>query len=251
MNRSSSTQTTRQPQSTKRARGTQDCAIRVLRPLLRVFLGAGLSKSQLIEACERNIQELPERDRSVRVEVLPHYEQLEHIVARWVNDPVYLERGRSRRLRIRGKKPSFQSLVRSVAPKSSLSVVLEALRQSHVVRVGRDKKVELVSHFYPARSQDVVYIGLFTKMAIDFLRTLEFNILKNPRIGHGLFQRIAHKANSDARLAPVFNQYVREQGQLFLEAIDEWLVRHQPKKRRGKKRVRLGVGIYVINEALR
>jgi hypothetical protein len=51
----------------------------------------------------------------------------------------------------------------------------------------------------------------------------------------------------------VFNRYAREQGQLFLEAMDEWLIRHQPtnSRKRRKDRVRLGVGIYVINEALR
>jgi hypothetical protein len=90
-------------------------------------------------------------------------------------------------------------------------------------------------------------------MAMDFLRTYELNLLKNPPMGHGLFQRYAQMLDSDARLAPTFNKYVRDQGQLFLETIDEWLVRHQPRKASGrqKKRVRLGVGIYVINEALR
>jgi hypothetical protein len=90
-------------------------------------------------------------------------------------------------------------------------------------------------------------------MTIDFLRALEFNLVKNPRLGEGLFQRRAAKINSDARLAPEFNEYAREQSQLFLESIDEWLIRHQPRPKRGERRrkVRLGVGVYVINEALR
>jgi hypothetical protein len=97
-----------------------------------------------------------------------------------------------------------------------------------------------------------VDIETVTTMTVDFLRTHEFNILKNPQAGKGLFQRIAHHQSSDVNLAPLFNQYVREQGQSFLEAIDEWLIRHQPKKRASKqqKLVRLGVGVYVINEAL-
>jgi hypothetical protein len=121
------------------------------------------------------------------------------------------------------------------------------------VKLHRTGYVELLSRFFPARSKGAVDIELITKMAIDFLRTYELNLLDNPRMGEGLFQRYAQKTNSDERLAPIFNRYVRSQGQLFLESIDEWLVRHQPKKTstRPKKRVRLGVGLYVINEALR
>ncbi|HSD75735.1 MAG TPA: hypothetical protein VLB75_13280, partial [Steroidobacteraceae bacterium] len=117
----------------------------------------------------------------------------------------------------------------------------------------RDKKIELLMRYSPARARGAVDIELFTTMTIDFLRALEFNLLENPRFGEGLFQRRAHKVNSDARLAPVFNRYVREQGQLFLESVDEWLIRHQPATRRGQRRrkVRLGVGVYVINETLR
>ena len=89
-------------------------------------------------------------------------------------------------------------------------------------------------------------------MTIDFLRTHEFNFLRNPRRGHGLFQRIAHKRDSDARIAPQFNRYIRERGQQFLEAMDDWLYRHRPKRAgRQRKKVRLGVGMYVINESLR
>jgi hypothetical protein len=111
----------------------------------------------------------------------------------------------------------------------------------------------LLSRFQPARLNGAVDIETITRMAIDFLRTYELNLLKSPPMGQGLFQRYAQMPNSDARLAPTFNKYAREQGQIFLEAIDEWLVRHQPRKRstRPRKRVRLGVGIYVINEALR
>lgn len=240
MHRSSVIRTTSKYQSDKRAERARSCANKLLRPLLRVLHGAGLNKSQLADVCTRNIRNLPEQAPIARIGLQPHYEPLEHIVARWVSDHAYLERGRSMRLRVRGKRPSFQSLVKSVAPRSSFSAALHLLKQRRVVRLGRDGKVDLVSRFYPARSQDVVDIELFTKMTVDFLRTLECNILENPRIGHGLFQRIAHKFNSDARLAPVFNRYVREQGQLFLEAIDEWLVRHQPMRRKGrsKKRVR-------------
>lgn len=239
--------------SADESRTARNCANAVLTPLLRVLRAAGLSKKQLIEVCEKNIRGLPDRTYRARSSVLPEPVTLEDIVSHWTNTPAYLDQSGTVRLRMRGRKPSFHSLVKAVAPKLSPTLVLRALKRSRVVRVTKDGRVELLSHFYPTRDRGTVDLESFTNMTIDFLRTQEFNYLNNPSMGHGLFQRRAHKFNSDARLAPVFNRYVREQGQLFLEAIDEWLVRHQPKKtgRRRKKRVRLGVGIYVINEALR
>ena len=225
----------------------------MLRPLLRVLLATGLSRQQLIDVCERSVQRLSDRAKPVRLKSLPHHEPLEQLVARWANHPAYLDAGKPIRLRIGGKKPSFRSLVKSVAPSLTSALVLRALKRRRIVRVDGNGGIELLSRFCPARSNGAVDIEVITKMAIDFLRTYELNLLKNPRMGRGLFQRYAQKLNSDTRLAPEFNRFVREQGQLFLETVDEWLVRHQPKRSslRRKKNVRLGVGIYVINEALR
>jgi hypothetical protein len=225
----------------------------MLRPLLRVLLATGLSRKQLIEVCETNILQLSGASSRSHFRALPHMEPLEHILAQWANNPVYLDAGKPMRLKMRGRRPSFSSLVKSVAPGLPPTIVLRALKRHRLVRFDRSGRVVLLSRFHPARLNGAVDIETIARMAIDFLRTYELNLLKNPPMGHGLFQRYAQMLDSDARLAPTFNKYAREQGQLFLESIDEWLVRHQPRKssRRPRKRVRLGVGIYVINEALR
>jgi hypothetical protein len=225
----------------------------MLKPFLRVLIAAGANGKQLSRICSRLIGHFSTHPSDARIQPLVNREPLERIVARWANHLTYLRHGEPIRLRIAGAKPNFRSLVRSAAPNYPASLALRDLKRSGVIRRTRDGKLRLTHRFYPVRSRGAVDIELFTKMMMDFLRAHEFNFLNNPSLGHGLFQRIAHNLNSDARLAPTFNKYAREQGQIFLEAIDEWLVRHQPRKRstRPRKRVRLGVGIYVINEALR
>lgn len=237
------------PPSIQRARY---CARKLIKPLFRLLLAAGLSRKELSALSEGTIDRLPEHSTHAQIRLLPYSRPLEKLVARWVNHPGYLDQGHPMRLRMRGSHPSFQSLVKSVAPNLPCAVALDALRRNRIARMTRDGKVELIAHFYSVRLGGFVDIETATTMTVDFLRAHEFNFLKNPEAGKGLFQRIAHHQSSDAKLAPVFNQYVREQGQLFLEAIDEWLIRHQPKKQgsRPTKRVRLGVGIYAINEAL-
>jgi hypothetical protein len=234
-------------------RKAQNCARRALTPLFRLLLASGLPKHELIILSERTIRQLPDHSMAAQLKSIPECAPLQRLVARWVNDSGYLERGHPMRLRLKGPRPSFQALVKSGAPSLSWAYALDALQRAGVAKVARDRKVQLLSHFYSTRLGRSVDIELVTTMVVDFLRAHELNILKHPRSGHGIFQRIAHNLNSDSKLAPVFNRYVREQGQLFLEGIDEWLIRHQPRARgeRRRKRVRLGVGIYVINEALR
>jgi hypothetical protein len=229
------------------------CAEKVISPLLRILLAAGLTKTQLSKVCETAIGKAAKQKERAGLRLMPHVEPAEEVIARWIHHPSYLASGKPMILPLKSKKTSFSSLVKSVSPALPPTKMLRALATSHVVRITPDRKVELLMRYSPARLHGSVDIESFTAMTVDFLRTLEFNFLKNPRVGQGLFQRRAVKVNSDTRLAPEFNQYVREQGQLFLESVYEWLIRHQPSKKSGQRRrkVRLGVGVYVINEALR
>lgn len=236
-----------------RSARAQGSAELVLRPLFRILLAAGLSEAQLIRVCETGIRRLAKNAMFGRLGSMPHVERTDEVIARWIHHPSYSSHGEPVILPMKGKTVSFSALVKLVAPRASPTTMLHALMLSHAVRMRSDGRIELLMRYTPLRARGGVDIKLFTSVTTDFLHALEFNLLNRPRLGEGLFQRRAHKVNSDARLAPVFNQYVREQGQLFLESIDEWLIRHQPKQKRGQRRrkVRLGVGVYVINEALR
>jgi len=234
------------------SRGARRCARKILEPLLHVLTAAGLSEDELAAICKQVIRRLPIQPGARQLVALPAHRHLEHVIARWNNDPNYLEAGQPMALRLQGRRPSFASLVRVISSKASPKETLRSLHERGLVQFSRAGQVRLLARFYPVRGRDAVDLDLFTTMTIDFLRAHEFNFLKNPRHGFGLFQRVAHKRNSDARLAPEFNRFVRDQGQLFLERIDEWLSRHQPTtSRRSRAKVRLGVGMYVINESLR
>ena len=236
-----------------RSAKAQESAELVLRPLFRILLAAGLSEAKLIRVCETGIRRLAKNAIFGRLGSMPHIERMEEVIARWIRHPTYSSHGEPILLPMKGKTISFSALVKSAAPRVSPTTMLRALTLSHAVRMRSDGRIELLMRYSPVRGHGGVDIELLTSVTTDFLHALEFNLLNRPRLGEGLFQRRAHKINSDARLAPVFNRYVREQSQLFLESIDEWLIRHQPKQKRGQRRrkVRLGVGVYVINEALR
>jgi hypothetical protein len=224
----------------------------ILRPLLRVLIAAGLTEQELLEICARQVQHVRKTLGRQRLRPL-EYEGpgLERIISRWITDTTFLDEGGPAVLNYSGRR-SFKVLVRRASVRMSPQLALRGLRRHRVVSVSRNNQIHLVSRYFPCRAANAVDMNIFAQMTVDFLRTLEFNFLGNPQRGHGLFQRLAHSRSLDPQLAPLFNRYARKQGELLLEAVDDWLARREsPRKKRRKKNIRLGLGVYVINESLR
>jgi hypothetical protein len=64
------------------------------------------------------------------------------------------------------------------------------------------------------------------------------------------FEGRATNANVRTAVAAEFRAFLEEEGQSFLERVDEWLTRHEPpaETRRKQKTTRLGIGIYQIQD---
>lgn len=224
----------------------------ILLPLLRVLIAAGLTEEELLEICTRHAQHIRKTLGRHRLRSLDcHGPELELIVSQWINDPEFLNEGAPAALDYSGKR-GFKSLVRRASPGFSPTEALRDLLKHRVVSISQKKQVRLLSRFFPCRSKNAIGMDSYARSAIDFLRTNEFNFLRNPKRGQGLFQRFAHNASIDPRLAPLFNRYARKQGEALLETVDDWLARREKRTGKGRtKNLRLGMGIYVINESLR
>ena len=229
-----------------------DSASRVLKPLLRVLFAAGLSEAELAAICRIHAHKYARDGVHTSFSLWRYQPAIEDIIARWNTDPSFLEGSKPAPLAYTGRD-SFTSLARLATPAIGVSRALSELRRHKLVTGRRNGRLRLISSFFPVRTTDAFDLEMFTKMTVDFLRTHEVNFLsKRPR-GKGLFQRIAHRSTSNPKLAEEFNSYARTQGQLLLEAIDDWLARHDTDVRRPKiaNRSRVGMGIYLINETLR
>lgn len=224
----------------------------VLLPLLRVLIAAGLTEQELQEICARHAQDIRKKLGRQRLKSLGyHGQELEFIISRWITDPTFLEEGAPATLDYSGKR-GFKLLVGRAAPELSPAEALRNLLRHRVVSVSRRKQVRLLSRYFPMRTKNAIDMEIYAQSTIDFLRTNEFNFLKNPKRGQGLFQRLAYSTSIDPRLAPLFNRYARKQGEALLETVYDWLARRENPAGKGrKKNTRLGMGIYVINESLR
>jgi hypothetical protein len=228
-----------------------ESASRIMAPLVHILYAVGITEVQLNTLCERHYR-LARRSRPKRpLKVVVRDPRYPDIITRWVTQPRYQTAGRPAVLKALGRSPSFASLVRETEPSLSPRQVLRDWHRAKIVRVTRDHRVKLVERFVPTRSGNEFDFGFLATMTSDFLRAHEYNVLHGKRRGHGLFQRLAHSYDVHPRLARDFNSFAREQAALLLESVDDWMARHQMHKRAAQKPIRLGMGIYVVNETVR
>jgi hypothetical protein len=226
-------------------------ADRMIAPLVRILSAVGVSHAELTAICARHCASARRSGRRRVLKVVARDPRYPDIITRWVTQPRYQDAGRPALLKTSGRAPSFSSLVRETEPTLSPREVLSDWSRSKIVRVTRQKRVQLLERFVPTRSGKEFDLGFLATMTSDFLRAHEFNVLYGKRRGHGLFQRLAHSYDVHPKLARDFNAFAREQATLLLEAIDDWLARHQMPQRQRRKPNRLGMGIYVVNETVR
>jgi len=232
----------------KESLDVQAASKRLLRPLFKVLLAAGLTKSELLKTCDSLAARLFSRGSKPTLHRLHYDRSLEGLISMWMTSPEF-SRGAKSTLPVRGRTGSFHALARAAVPGRRPGALLKQLQDLRVVRIGPSDRVRLIDHFFPMRSGNAFDLALFTQLTVDFLRTHEVNLLGGAKRGEGLFQRIAHRESVDARIAPLFDRFARRQGQLLLASVDDWLARHGGANKR-RSTARLGLGVYVINDTV-
>lgn len=227
-----------------------DAADRMIGPMVRILAAVGLSEAELVTTCLNHFALIRRRPRTKRLKVAVRDYKQATILSTWATHPLYIRGGSPLVLNVVGRSPSLTSLVRAVDKDLSPSLLLRDWCQSKIARMVGRNRVELLARYVPLQTGKQVDLDSLATMTSDLLRAYEFNILRGTRPGRGLLQRVAYSYDVHPRLASQFNSFAREQATLLLGAIDDWLVRHQMPKQRRKRSVRLGLGVYVVNETI-
>jgi hypothetical protein len=62
------------------------------------------------------------------------------------------------------------------------------------------------------------------------------------------FERSAANIRIRASALPEFRQFLNREGQVFLERVDDWLIRHEAGPEPTEDTLRLGTGVYHIQD---
>jgi hypothetical protein len=173
------------------------------------------------------------------------------IVARWRNDPRFLDpTGQPRALSIKGKN-QFSTLIREVDPASDPQRVMAVLVRFGNVRRTANSTYKLIRPLFFSGTDRTLAFEPIAYFLSDASLTLG-HILRRTRRTRTpeLFWRTVECTGLSAKSAREFVAFANERGQEFLEEVDEWLesrarreVRSHPRKRRR----RIGLGLFSID----
>ena len=172
------------------------------------------------------------------------------VLGGWFQDPEFVEpSGAPRDLDFEGDTGSFAALVRRYAPAIPAGAMAKELKATGSVAELGDRKLRALKRAFIPRELSETRIRMWASVLRDVGSAIEHNLDPSGR-QTPLFERRAHNLAVDRSAVPEFEEFLRSEGQAFLERMDDWLAAHQADPAAGRKRstVRLGVGIYEIRD---
>jgi hypothetical protein len=166
------------------------------------------------------------------------------VLSGWFQDPDFLDgKGRPRLLETTGER-GFDGLTKRYAPDIPSTAMLKELIAARAITPAARGRLRVRMRYYSPAAPDEEAVVRSGSVLADLGATVAENLVKEePRTrfeGRATNARIARTARQK------FRDYIEERGMAFLEDIDEWLSRHEA--RAGDKTVRLGIGVYQIQE---
>jgi hypothetical protein len=157
--------------------------------------------------------------------------------------------GRPRPLAPAGAGASFEELARRYAPDVPPSAMLKELKRVGAVTEFADGRLQAARRYYQPTVLDAQWILNAGSVFADLGSNINHN-LGAPRGDGSWFLGRATDDGVDPRAVPAFQAFLEEEGQRFLERVDDWLARHRAgtgdEAGRRQAATRLGVGLFMI-----
>ena len=254
-------------------------ALRLLfRPVARILLKAGVNWKELVEVCKATYVEVATQDFGIRgrptnvsrVDILTGFSRREvrrlrdlleqqdpaefgrmnhatRVLSGWFNDEAYLnEEGEPRHLAVTGGNPSFESLCSRYSGDVPATTMLKELRHVGAVTLSEDGRLQARTRYYMPVLTDPDQVLRSGSVLEDVGGTVSYNLHRDDK-DPSRFERRATNTKIPANAVPKFREFVEQEGQAFLERVDEWLADHEDSQ--ASESVRLGLGTYWIEES--
>lgn len=172
------------------------------------------------------------------------------LLSAWYELPEYTNPDRTpRAIPPAGPAPSFEALHRKYGGDIPATTMQKDLVRTGSLSMESDGRLKPLRRYFmplPLEADAVVRAG---DVLLTMGNTVTLNLTRRPG-SEGRFEGRASSARIPAQDAAEFRAFVESQGMRFLEEVDQWLNRHAVASDSGdEKTVRLGVGVYQIQEA--
>jgi len=223
----------------------------VLRPLMRLLIESGIPKSVLVEGLEHARRELysPE-GTSAPVRLGSKQRNCMELLCLWRRNQEFLGKdGLPAALPFDGGSGSFNRLCQLVSRDVTADKFLETLCAFGAVRILPDGTIcPNTPTFLLANRKKAGAMAAdgVLKQVAGFLRVVEYNV-RHSRLGRKTrFERSCTVVIAE-EYVPIFERIVRERGQVFIDALDEWLERHHCVRSPNGRYAEVGAGAYFVD----
>ncbi len=173
------------------------------------------------------------------------------VLAAWHQDPDFVDKkGNPRDLAFEGKDPSFSGLLRRYAGDIPPVAMLKELKNVNAVKETKSGKLRAVTRYYMPAQIDPEATLRSGNVLRDVAATVTHNLIRDKN-SPSRFEGRATNAQIPSRAVKKFEELLEKKGEAFLYELDDWLSAHEvrdEKDTRNKKKVRLGVGVYLIKD---
>jgi hypothetical protein len=209
----------------------------------RVALLTGLSRRDV----RRVRQEVADAAGSSAEDSLNHASR---VLSGWHQDPDFLEPdGRPRVLPAQGAGASFEALLRRYAGDIPGTALVKELVKSGSIERLDGGAYRVVRRYYMPRQMDGHAVLRAGSVLADLVSTVEHNLSRVPR-DPSRFEGRAQNRYVDRRSLPAFRAFVEREAQGLLERVDDWMASNEADAAGdGTQTVRLGVGVYAIQDS--
>jgi len=171
------------------------------------------------------------------------------VLSAWHLSPNFRDKqGGPALLRMSGKGKNFTALIEEAGGSDVRpSTLLKELVSAGAVRVRPDGRLQALKRDYIPHTMDEQLIRLWGTVVADVATTYVHNLTRTAKMDKRL-ERSAVNDRMPAKAAAAFAKMLEAEAQGFLERVDQWLTAHEHKSSEAAEAVRLGVGLYQIQD---
>ena len=168
------------------------------------------------------------------------------VLAGWYQDDEFLDaNGHPRPLPPVGATQSFASLCGKFSGDVAATTMLKELKHVGSVEEAADGTLTVQKRYYTPVLMDPEQMLRSGKVLEEIGYTVAHNLYRKHQ-EPGRFERRATNTKIPVGAVPEFRDFIKKEGQEFLERVDAWLTAHEDSKSKSSDSVRLGMGAYWI-----
>jgi len=170
------------------------------------------------------------------------------VLSGWYTDKDFLGAdGSPVALQAEGDDATFESLCKRYASDVPATTMLKELKHVGAVIVGAAGQLIVQTRYYMPRQLDPQLVLSSGSVMQDLGNTVAHNLYRESETA-ARFERRAHNTRVSARARPSFQKYLEQEGQKFLEHVDQWLSDNEVDENSAEESIRLGLGAYWIEQ---